>query len=97
MHEITTENLVLTARVAMVSQLGILYSLLLLEYFFMVQNQATSIQNPHINLVKQESLFLFFFFFFIWRNRVTQKLREWQCLGSNPELLSYVPQSVAAV
>lgn len=60
MHEITIENLVLTARVAMVSQLGILYSLLLLEYFFMVQNQATSIQNPHINLVKQESLFLFF-------------------------------------
>lgn len=93
MHEITTENLVLTARVAMVSQLGILYSLLLLEYFSMVQNQATSIQNPHINLVKQESLFLFY----IWINRVTQKLREWQCLGSNPEFLSYVPQSVAAV
>lgn len=43
MHEITTENKVLTARVAMANQLGIPYSLLLFEYFFMVQNQATSI------------------------------------------------------
>lgn len=36
----------------------VLYFLLLLEYFSMVQIQTTSMQNPLINLVREES-FLF--------------------------------------
>lgn len=47
MHEITTENMVLTARVAMVSQLGILYSLYFWNIFpwFKIKQHLYKILN----------------------------------------------------
>lgn len=54
----------------MVSQLGSLYSLQLLEHFSMVGIQATSIWSPQINLVKQD-----LFPFLHLRNQGAEKLR----------------------
>lgn len=64
-------------------------------YYFL--NIFPEFRFKHPYRIFTSVLWSHWFCFYIWRNWGTEKLRELQTLGSNPELLSSIPQLLTAL